>query len=360
MKTVRGTKPEDVQGAASAAMKEDKRMKKMHKAVCLSVLLGYLPAAAASASEGGSNVMTTTTNPMFPGTGLCDPHVRIKGDVAYLYLTHDKSPDNRRFTMEDWWILSSSDLVHWKHEDTVRPGASYLGEGYASCWAVDVAHVGEKSYFYFSEKNQATGVLVGDSPVGPWHDPLGKAMITKSDLPEGAEHNPYDPGVFIEDDGTAYLVVGAQEFYLLQLNENMISFKGEPVKLDIVDPEGPYGKGKTDDKPFLFKRNGRYYLSWGCFYAIADNLFGPYRCKGAIITPETTEEKLRYTHDNLQHDRHGSFFEWKGQWYFIFNDMSQTRSRKFRDCSIAAVHFRDNGEIEPLELTVKGIWPLDN
>lgn len=325
--------------------------------IATALFVGFL-LNAACASVGGSKVIKTTSNPMFPGMGLCDPHVRVKGDTAYLYLTHDKSPNNQRFTMEDWWILSSRDLVNWTHETTIKPEETYLGEGYQSCWAVDVAHVGDKTYFYFSEKNQATGVLVGDSPTGPWHDPLGKALVTKADLPEGAEHNPYDPGVFIADDGTAYLVVGVLDFYLLKLNDNMVSFDSDPVKLEIIDPEGPYGKGKTDDKPFLFKREGKYYLSWGCFYAIADNLLGPYQCKGSIIIPEVTEKELLYTHDNLFHDRHGSFFEWKGKWFFICNDMSQTRTRKFRDCSIAEVYFNENGEIKPLELTVKGIWPI--
>jgi len=292
---------------------------------------------------------------MFPGTGLCDPHLRSKGDTAYLYLTHDKSPENPRFVMEDWWVLSSLDLTNWTHEATITPDLGYLGEGFDSCWAVDVAHVGERSYLYFSEQNRAVGVLVGESPVGPWHDPLGCPLVDATHLPKGVAA-PYDPGVFIEEDGTAYLIVGVWDFFLIRLNPDMVSFDGPPMKIEIIDPIGPYGWGKTDDKPYLFKRGGLYYLSWGCFYAVAEKLSGPYQCLGSFITEEATEPVLRYDHDDLTHDRHGSFFEWKRSWYFICNDMSETRSRRFRDCSVARVEFGSGGEIRPLQLEKGGIW----
>ena len=302
-------------------------------------------------------MIKTTCNPMFPGKGWCDPHLRVFGDTAWLYLTHDKAPDSPHFIMEEWQILSSKDLVVWKDEGVITPAQTWLPDDFKSCWAVDAAQVDGKTYFYFSECDRSTGVLVGDTPAGPWHDPLGKPLVTAADLPEG-NHNPYDPGVFIEDDGTPYLIVGVWDFYLIPLNRDMISFDQKPVELKINNPQGPYPDrpGETDDKPFLFKREGKYYLTWGCFYAISDTLFGPYDCKGSIIQDEFTDVALRYPHNDIEHDRHASFFEWKGQWHMIVNDMSQTRTVFFRDCSLARIHFRDNGEIEPVKLTVEGIW----
>ena len=37
-----------------------------------------------------------------------------------------------------------------------------------------------------------------------------------------------------------------------------------------------------DDKPFLHKHGGRYYLSWGCWYAIGDSPYGPFNYSGAV------------------------------------------------------------------------------
>jgi arabinoxylan arabinofuranohydrolase len=70
----------------------------------------------------------TSGNPIIPGIGVCDPHIRIYNDRAYLYATHDKSPKSKGFVMDDWWIWSTPDLIHWKHECTIRPEDTYYGK----------------------------------------------------------------------------------------------------------------------------------------------------------------------------------------------------------------------------------------
>ena len=45
------------------------------------------------------------------------------------------------------------------------------------------------------------------------------------------------------------------------------------------------GHGKADDKPFLHKFQGVYYLSWGCFYALGASPYGPFNYSGSIIDP---------------------------------------------------------------------------
>ena len=106
-------------------------------------------------------------NPIVPAVGLNDPHVHIFNDKAYVYATHDKSSENERFIMEDWWIWSSTDLVSWKLESVLDPADTYIGAGFQSAWATDAAYRDGKYYWYFSELNEQTGVVVGKSPVGP-------------------------------------------------------------------------------------------------------------------------------------------------------------------------------------------------
>jgi beta-xylosidase len=300
-------------------------------------------------------------NPIVPGKGLCDPHIRIYDDVAYLYATHDKSPECKRFTMEDWWIWSSRDLVTWKHECTIQPEETYFRKPDASCWAVDSIYYQGRYYFYFSRGPLEIGVLRGDSPIGPWHDPLGKPLIKtmkKSRFFRKSlmETEVRDPGLFIDDDGKPYIVFGTWNFYLAKLNEDMISLAEIPKKLEILDPEGPYGKGKTDDKPYLHKRNGIYYLSWGCYYGMAKNIYGPYQCHGSILSEENVHPSLRYKKHHITQDRHGSFFEWKGQWYFICNEMGLTQNDHFRDSSLSYVNYREDGTIEPIKIDPQGVY----
>ena len=293
----------------------------------------------------------TSGNPIVPGIGLCDPHVRIYNDRAYLYATHDKSPHSPGFVMDDWWIWSSPDLIEWQHECTIRPEDTYFGRADSSCWAVDAIERRGKHYFYFSRGPNNIGVMEADTPVGPWRDPLGKPLLAEGSVPTDIR----DPGLFKDDDDEYYIVFGTYDFFIARLHEDMISLAETPRRIGIRNPEGPYGKGKTDDKPYLHKRGDVYYLSWGCYYAISDAVFGDYDCKGSIVLEENVAPSLRYKHHPITMDRHGSFFEWRGQWYFICNEMGITQNGIFRDSSISYVDYLPNGDIKPIHITEDGV-----
>lgn len=291
-------------------------------------------------------------NPIVPNRGLNDPHIHIFNDTAYVYASHDKSADNRQFIMEDWWVWSSPDLVNWKLKSVLRPEETYLGRPFTGCWATDVGRRNGKYYWYFSEKNQQAGVVVGDTPTGPWQDPLGRPLLT-SDLTPTDE---YDMAIF-EEEGEHYIIFGVWEYYIARLSDDMISLAEDPKPLVIHDAAGPYGKGKTDDKPFVHKYGDRYYLSWGCFYAMADNLYGPYQYIGTVINADSFAEGYAaptWPHGFLQ-GRHGSFFEWHNQWYYAYCDISQTGNRYFRDTFISYIHYKKNGEMAPIRVDGVGV-----
>lgn len=297
-------------------------------------------------------------NPIVANEGLNDPHVHIFNDTAYVYASHDKSVNNKDFIMEDWWIWSSPDLVNWTKRSVLKPKDTYIGEGFQGCWATDVGKKDEKYYWYFSERNEQTGVVVGNSPTGPWKDPLGKPLLT-SQLTDTDE---YDMAIF-EDEGEHYIIFGVWNYYIAKLNDDMISLAESPKRLIIKNPRGPYNSdGKniekpTDDKPFMHKYKGKYYLSWGCFYAMSDNLYGPYDYKNAIIDQNSFEkgyESPTWPNGFLQ-GRHGSFFEWHNQWYYAYCDMSQTGNRWFRDTFISYVHYKENGEIATIRVDGTGV-----
>ena len=290
-------------------------------------------------------------NPILPGRGICDPHVRIFADKAYLYATHDASPESEEFVMHDWKVFSSEDLCAWDLECTITPEDTYIGRPFDSCWAVDVLDKRGHYYFYFSGGPKEIGVMEGESPTGPWHDPLGKPLIYDGMVPTEAR----DPGLFRDTDGASYIVFGTWDFYITRLNDDMISLAEEPRHIEIINPEGPYGKGKTDDKPYLHFHGGFYYLSWGCYYGISHKLYGPYECKGSVITEKSVVPDYRYKQHPLTLDRHGSFFSFKGKWYFICNEMGITQNTYYRDSSIACLNYLANGEMEPVKILKEGI-----
>jgi hypothetical protein len=307
---------------------------------------GRLRAEQLSPSPNGGN-------PIVVGKGLCDPQVRIYGDQAYLYATHDAVPASDDFIMNNWWVWQSGDLVHWKQVSTLRPEDTYWGKPWSQCWATDAMSRNGQYYFYFSRGPEEIGVVRGDSPAGPWKDPLGKPLIAKGSTPTLAR----DPGILQERDGASYIVFGCWDFYIAKLNEDMISLAETPRKILLNQKMGPYGPGKLDDKPFLHKRGGIYYLSWGCYYAMSDNIYGPYIYKDSIIKAEHTAPELQKA---LTFDRHGSFFELHNQWYFICNDQSWPgTSEHYRDSVISYVHYRDNGEIATIDLNLAGVGQYD-
>lgn len=307
-------------------------------------------------------ILCYAQNPIVPNKGLNDPHIHIFNDTAYVYASHDKSIDNKGFVMEDWWVWSSPDLVNWTEQSRLKPGNTYIGEPFESSWATDAAYKNGKYYWYFSEGNEQTGVVVGDTPVGPWKDLLGKPLLTSELTPT----HEYDIAIF-EENGEHYIIFGVWDYYIAKLNDDMVSLAEAPKKISINNPRGPYnrdGENKempTDDKPFVHKYNGKYYLSWGCFYAMSDTLYGPYDYKDTIIKESSFAEGYdapTWPNGFLQ-GRHGSFFEWHNQWYFAYCDISQTGNRWFRDTFISYVHYKDNGEMAIIRVDGIGVGQYD-
>lgn len=302
-------------------------------------------------------------NPIIPDKGVNDPHIRIFNGKAYLAASHDRASDNGTFLMDDWWLWSSTDLITWQLESVLKPEDTYIRKKFSSCWATDIAYRNGKYYWYFSEGNEQTGVVMADSPEGPWTDPLGKPLLTSEMTPT----HEYDIGLVQDAAGDYYIVFGVWDYYIAKLNEDMISLAEEPRKIEVNNPMGPYnldGLNKekpTDDKPYMHYHNGKFYLSWGVFYAVSDYVYGPFEYKGTVMDSTSFRNGLEsptWPHGPLQ-GRHGSFFEWKNQTYFAYCDISQTGNRYFRDTFISYIHYKDNGDIEKIRVDLIGAGQYD-
>jgi arabinoxylan arabinofuranohydrolase len=294
-------------------------------------------------------------NPIVPNIGLDDGHMRVFGNRIYDYACHDYVPESKDFVLKMWWVWSSGDLQTWTCEGSLSPTILGFPEGFKDCWATDAISRNGKYYWYLCNPLN-TYVVVSDSPIGPWESPLGNKPLM-----EGR-----DPAAFIDNDGKAYLVTGVWDYRIAELGEDMISLAEEPKTIKIINPRGPYNldgnntEQPTDDKPYLHKHNGKYYLSWGCYYAMADNVYGPYSYKGCFVTEDRTEPEFRQAEAGLTHDRHGSFFEFNNQTYFNCNDLSSNGANRFwRNTIIMYIHYRDNGEIEPAYINKIGAGRYD-
>jgi len=255
--------------------------------------------------------------------------------------------------MKDWRVLSSSNLLDWKLESVLKPEETYIGKPIDGCWATDAIEKNGKYYWCFSEVDNTSGhhqigLMVGDTPAGPWKDVLGAPLLTNRCV----ETEVYDPCFFKEDNGDVFILFGVWDYYIARMSGDVLSLAEEPRKIEVVNPEGPYGKEKTDDKIFLHKQNGLYYLSWGSYYATSAVLEGPYTCRGCFVDPGKIEKRFKKTtwpHGPTQ-GRHGSFFEWNGQSFFAYCEMCFSGNRYHRDFWISYIHYRKNGDIEPIAI----------
>jgi len=256
---------------------------------------------------------------VFPEKGLTDAHTIIKDGKLYAFCGHDKSWDTENtWLMNRWEIWSTSNLKDWKKESEILPKDTYIGD-IPNCYAGDIISRNGKYYWYFSNKNISTGVMVSDSPTGPFVDALGKPLLPEGIVPSHA----YDPEIF-EENGVYTIIFGAGHYYAATLAEDMISLVDKPKPILVLDKEGK--NMWTADKSCTFKRNGKYYLIWEEKYAMADNIRGPYKYIG---------ESLKGGHCNV--------FKWEGQYYAMLEN--KDISLFYRGVSLKPLYFNEDGTL---------------
>lgn len=271
---------------------------------------------------------------LFPGMGLADPHAVVENGRVYLFCGHDKSPlEENICVMDKWYIVSSDNLVDWRIEGEILPTQTYIGDQ-NHCWAGYIKKKNNKYYWYFSNKNIDTGVMVSDNVTGPFKDALGKPLIPFGISPTKS----YDPTVF-EENGECTIFFGVTKYHAAKLNDDMISLAEEPKPIMVYDENGNHrGIG---DKSTVYKHNGMYYLIAGENYAMSDKLMGPYKYMG-----------------NFLGGGHNDIFEFKGKLYVaceyhesnVFYRGVMIKELKFNEDGTVFVPEDDKGISRPSKL----------
>ena len=157
-------------------------------------------------------------NPIITDKYTADPAAMVYNDTVYLYAGRDECPTERNFyEMHEWLVYSSTDMVNWT-EHPVPLKVSDFKWAADDAWAAQVIEKGGKFYWYITTTHatihgKAIGVAVSDSPIGPFKDALGKALITNDMTTETPiSWDDIDPTVWIDDNGQAYLYWGRNNF----------------------------------------------------------------------------------------------------------------------------------------------------
>ena len=303
-------------------------------------------------------------NPFVQTWFTSDPAPMVHNGRLYVYTGHDE--DNADFFwMQEWRIYSTEDMVNWTDHGSPLALESFSWAD-DRAWASQCIERNGKFYWYICAHSKisggmAIGVAVGDTPVGPFHDAIGKPLF------ENGSWDHIDPTVMIDDDGQAWLMWGNPQCYYLKLNEDMISYSGELGRLDMTEEAfgGPMmskrepGKQYKDsyvEGPWLTKRNGTYQLLYAAggvpehiSYSTASHPTGPWKYAGEIMPLSNTNS---FTN-------HCGVADFKGHSYFFYHTGKLPQGGGFgRSVAVEEFKYNADGSFPTIMPTDEGVEPI--
>ena len=353
--------------------------------------------------------MSQIVNPYLPSFEYVpdgEPHVF--GDRVYVYGSHDRF-DGAEFCLNDYICYSApvTDLTDWRYEgvifrkvqdprnQNIPADAKPLGPGFAAksvyepkdlndpgihaMFAPDVCRGADGRYYlyYCLDILPEIGVAVCDTPAGAYEfygfvqHPDGTPLGAGKDDPFQ-----FDPGVFLDDDGQAYLYSGNAPIYLgwcgdehysqvMQLESDMRTLKEEPRRLlpDLRNAEGTGYEGhEFFEASSIRKINGKYYFVYSSVrshelcYAVSDKPDEGYVYGGTIVDIGDIFLGGRTAADtvNCTGNTHGGIECINGEWY-VFYHRQTNRTQYSRQACAERIYFQPDGSIPQVEVTTQGM-----
>ncbi len=300
-----------------------------------------------------SGLSVNAQNPIVQTAYTADPAPLVYNDKLYLYTSHDED-DSTWFTMNDWKLYSTDDMVNWTEHPTPLSFKTFEWAR-GDAWAAQCIERDGKFYMYVPVTDRkgesAIGVAVADSPYGPFYDPLGTPLVQ-------ADFGNIDPTVFIDDDGQAYLYWGNPNCFYVKLNKDMISYEGG-IHAVPMTPES-FGRREGNPKratlyeeaPWLYKRKGAYYLFYAggpipehLAYATSDSPEGPWKYGGTVMAKE-----------GGSFTNHPGIVDFRGKTYLFYHDASLPGGSGFtRSVCVREMDFGRDGKVNPVKMVKEGV-----
>lgn len=327
--------------------------------------------------SGSAWNVPSNINPIIPGY-FADPTIRKFGDTYYIYATTDGTGNG--YGPAQVWM--STDFVNWRNFVMNWPTTEVV-------WAPDVVQQPNGKYRYYYCEPCNVNIGESDSPIGPWHNILGKEDAVM--VPDRYIHNviTLDPMLFKDDDGSQYLYFTTWGIYkgfgcgVAKLRDgdydlSALSTKYRDARRWNENSPFPIAADEffTEKKlilndelkdifeaPFIFKRNGIYYFTYSSGSCHTDTYrvqyatsttgpMGPWQYKGQLLT--TNED------GTVHGPGHHSILEQDGQYYIVYHRHNIAKSvHGFnRQLCIDKIEFDAEGNILPIVPTHDGVNPL--
>jgi hypothetical protein len=290
-------------------------------------------------------------NPIVQTIYTADPAPIVHNGRVYLYTGHDED-GSTWFTMREWRVYSSADMVNWTDHGSPMSLATFSWAS-ADAWAGHVIARNGRFYWYVPVTNRSTGrmaigVGVSTSPTGPFTDALGRPLVENGEI---------DPAAFIDDDGQAYLYWGNPNLWYVRLNADMISFSGGVNQIPLTTAGFGARTGNTsrptlyEEGPWPFKRNGMYYMVFAAnccsehiAYSTAPSPTGPWTFRGTIMPTQGSS----FTN-------HAGVIDFNGSSYFFYHNGALPGGGGFtRSVAVERFNYNANGTFPTINMTTTG------
>ena len=357
------------------------------KACSLKIKEKYLDTKALAKKLGYSNPLVTTDFG-------ADPYAIVYNGRVYVYMTSDdyeydadgNVKDNSFDYIKTLRIISSDDMVNWTDHGEIKVAGKDGAAKWANhSWAPAIAYKKvdgkDKFFLYFANDASGIGVLEADTPLGPWKDPIGKALLTKQTPGCKGVEWCFDPAVLVDDDGSAYIYFGGgvpsgqqnnpKTARVAKLGEDMISIDGEAKEIDAPCMFEDSGIFKYGDKYYysycsnFMSPHKDGYPGYGTIcYMVSDNPMGPFKYAGEVF--ENPQIWFGVGGNN-----HHATFVYEGKSYFIYHAQtlskaqekaqglaSGTLTKGYRSTHIDPIELNSDGTIRPIKGTYEGISQL--
>ena len=294
-------------------------------------------------------------NPIIRDKYTADPAVLVEGDTLWLFAGHDKEGNQKGYVMRDWLLYSTSDMKHWTEHPSplniadfkwAKSKQAYAGHVVARDEIVNGKSVNRKYYWYVSTNWCGIGVAVSDKITGPYKDAIGKPLLTNEDCLD-SKHSwaCIDPAIFIDDDGTPYIIWGNRECYYAKLKDSMTEIDGDIHRIDVPN---------FTEAAWVHKYHGKYYLTYASgwpekiAYAVSDHIGGPYKPMGIISEIAGNSNTT-----------HPAIVELNGKWLFFSHNGGLSEGTSYSRSIIAEpLYYNPDGSIKRIPPTAEGAHDL--
>lgn len=294
--------------------------------------------------------------PLVSNRYLADPSPLVTKDRVYIYCSNDdESPVEGSYNIPNVVCVSSSDMKNWTDHGSVFRAADDTSWA-KKTWAPAAIERNGKFYLYFGNGGGNIGVVAADSPTGPFKDVLGKPLIEHGTPGVQPAKNMwlFDPGVFIDDDGQAYIYFGGNgddNVRAAKLKEDMVTLDGEVIKMKAPN---------FFEAAWVWKKDGKYFFSYSTTpraemridYMTGDS---PTSFEYAGIVADQPPIN--------NNNNHAAEFEFKGHWYHVYHNRIVAKEAGIptgfrRNLALEEFFYDGDGKIRKVEYTTDGVKQL--